>query len=69
MFLVFGKLINFFSSYVGRTFCPVLMRCTSVLSGKSPSLTVGKQTPCKLSFVNTSQVKLTVRTEPKFGNI
>ena len=30
-------------------------------------ITVGKQTPCKLSFVYTSQVKMTVRTEPKFG--
>ena len=29
--------------------------------------TVGEQTPCKLSFVYTSQVNLTVRTEPKFG--
>ena len=29
--------------------------------------TVGKQNPCKLSFVYTSQVNLTVRTEPKFG--
>ena len=29
--------------------------------------TVGKQTPCKLSFVYTSQVNLIVRTEPKFG--
>ena len=28
--------------------------------------TVGKQTPCKLSFVYTSQVKLTVWTELKF---
>ena len=28
--------------------------------------TVGKQTLCKLSFVFMSQVKLTVRTEPKF---
>ena len=31
--------------------------------------TVGKQTPCKLSFVYTSQVKLTVRTELKFVKI
>ena len=31
------------------------------------SYTVGKQTPCKLSFVYTSQVNLTVCTEPKFG--
>ena len=30
------------------------------------AFTVGKQTPCKLSFVYTSQVNLTVRTEPKF---
>ena len=30
------------------------------------TFTVGKQTPCKLSFVYTSQVNLTVRTEPKF---
>ena len=30
-------------------------------------VTIGKQTPYKLSFVYTSQVKLTVRTEPKFG--
>ena len=29
--------------------------------------TVGKQTPCKLLFVYKSQVKLTVRTELKFG--
>ena len=29
--------------------------------------TLGKQTPCKLSFVYTSQVNLTVRAEPKFG--
>ena len=28
---------------------------------------VGKQSPCVLSFVYTSQVNLTVRTEPKFG--
>ena len=31
------------------------------------NITVGKQTLCKLSFVYTSQVTLTVRTEPKFG--
>ena len=30
-------------------------------------ITVGKQTPCKLSFVYTSQIKLTARTEPNFG--
>ena len=29
--------------------------------------TVGKQTLCKLSFEYTSQVKLTVRTDPKIG--
>ena len=29
--------------------------------------TVGKQTPCKLSFVYTSQLKMTVRAELKFG--
>ena len=31
-------LVNVRSSYVGRTFCPVLMRCTSVLSDTSPLL-------------------------------
>ena len=30
--------------------------------------TIGKYIPCGLSFVYTSQVKLTVRTEPKFGS-
>ena len=30
----------------------------------SDVITVGKHTPCKLSFEYTSQVKLTVRTEP-----
>ena len=29
--------------------------------------TTGKHTPCKLSFVYTSHVKLIVRTESKFG--
>ena len=29
----------------------------------------GKHTPCKLSFVHTSQLKLTVRTEPEFGYV
>ena len=38
--------------------------CTVLYANKN---TVGKQTPCKLSFVYTSQVNLTVRTEPKFG--
>ena len=35
--------------------------------GTRPEPTIGKHTPSKLSFVYTSQVKLTVRTEPKFG--
>ena len=41
----------------------------TLLSPKEEGIyfTVGKQTPCKLSFVNTSQLNLTVRTEPKFG--
>ena len=30
-------------------------------------VTVGKQSPWQLSFVYTSQVNLTVRTEPKLG--
>ena len=29
--------------------------------------TVGKHTPCGLSFVYTSQAKLTVRNEPRYG--
>ena len=31
----FSCSVNVRFSYVGRTFCPVLMRCTSVLSGTS----------------------------------
>ena len=34
----FSCSVNVRFSYVGRTFCPVLMRCTSVLSGTSPLL-------------------------------
>ena len=30
--------------------------------------TVGKHTPCKLSFVYTSYIKYGVRAAPKFGN-
>ena len=36
------------------------------------TVTVGKQTPCKLSFAHTtvtSQTILTVRAKPKFGKI
>ena len=36
--LCFSGSVNVRFSYVGRTFCPVLMRCTSVLSGTSPLL-------------------------------
>ena len=34
----FSCSVNVRLSYVGRTFCPVFMRCTSVLSGTSPLL-------------------------------
>ena len=39
----------------------------SVSQRGSTKALLGKQTPCKLSFLYTSQVKMTVRTEPKFG--
>ena len=38
-----------------------------VLSLQSQDITVGKQTPCKLSFVYTSSIRHGVRAAPKFG--
>ena len=32
-------------------------------------ITIGKHSPCELSFVYMSQVKLRARTEPKFGSL
>ena len=39
-----------------------------VVTQPGPNYTVGKYTPCKLSFVYMSYTKYGVRAAPKFGN-
>ena len=65
--------IQWFHIHDRITFATILKQTVYLSSARvsiSPVVVprlIGKHTPCKLSFVYTSQVILTVRTESEFG--